>query len=137
VGANFDFLLPIFVSALQFSSFPASILRDRRLIPSWILTGEQVLCFAPEHAFSELLDLLLSAFGWLRFLVLLKHATCPGFSVFVSPSFVSSDLCVDCCKQEAGIILESQDQKTRGFGFKSLSHDDFPNAPTRCSVKCL
>jgi hypothetical protein len=41
-------------------------------------------------------------------------------SFAVSSSFPNFDLffkflCVDCCREEVGVILKSPDQKTRGF----------------------
>jgi hypothetical protein len=38
---------------------------------------------------------------------------------------------------DTGIVLELPDQRLEDCRFKLLSHDDFPNACIRCSVKCL
>jgi hypothetical protein len=46
-------------------------------------------------------------------------------------------VCVNHCREEAGINLESPDQKLEVSWFKLLSHGGFSNARTRCSVKYL
>jgi hypothetical protein len=58
---------------------------------------------------------------------------------FFSSSVISIFACVRGLLQELFpvIFLSHQIERLEDSWFKSLSHGEFLNAPTRCSVKCL
>jgi hypothetical protein len=87
---------------------------SQRNVFSWL----RVVCAAWRPAISS---------GGLLLPINVRLNTAKAVSIF----------CLRALQVEASVILELPDQKLGGSLFKSFSHGDFLNTPTRCSVKCL
>jgi hypothetical protein len=91
-----------------------------------------LLSKAPTYSLASLLG---SAFVLLsKASVLLFH---PGIRLLPVEAKLSSYFCVNRCREKLVLLSSHRIKRLEDSWFKLLSHGDFLNASTRCSLNCL